>query len=342
MEDFLVEDPPTAAAEIPAWTKKDRKPQAIIGLNLSNDLLENVRDVTSAKDMWTSIKNVFERHTLLNKLAARKKFYTASMSPDESVLQFYNRIRQLSATLKSMNVETSESEMAMALLNGLPEEYNALISALDAIDEDETELKFEFIKSRVIQEEQRIAVRTKSAQEKSETAALLTTRQGNSSRNGGYQRRSSYYCNFCKRTGHTESRCWAKFPHLNPSRNNRPSSNPALIANQSDEDPVVCLMAKYENSSEPRNSDKWFVDSGCSNHMTFNKSMFSSYTTAHTSSVELGNSNTVKVLGTGTVVIPISVNGKRVKCILKNMLHVPELGYQLLSVPTFDKSGLTA
>ena len=26
---------------------------------------------------------------------------------------------------------------------------------------------------------------------------------------------------------------------------------------------------------------------------------------------------------------------------LKNVLHVPELGYQLLSVPTFDKSGLT-
>ena len=100
-------------------------------------------------------------------------------------------------------------------------------------------------------------------------------------------------------------------------------------------------MAKYENSNEPRNSNKWFVDSGCSNHMTFNKSMFSSYITAHTSSVELGNSNTVKVLGIGTVKIPISVNGKRVKCMLENVLHVPELGYQLSSVPTFDKSGLT-
>ena len=39
--------------------------------------------------------------------------------------------------------------MAMALLNGLPEEYNALISALDAIDGDESKLNFEFIKSRI-------------------------------------------------------------------------------------------------------------------------------------------------------------------------------------------------
>ena len=161
--------------------------------------------------------------------------------------------------------------MAMALLNGLPEEYNALISTQDAIDEDETKLEFEFIKSRVIQEEQRFLMRTQSAQAKSETAAYPSTRPGSSSRHVGYRRRSSYYCNFCKRTGHTDSRCWAKFPHLNPSRNNMQNSNPALISNQSDEDPVVCLMAKYENSSQPKNSNKWFVDSGCSNHMTVNK-----------------------------------------------------------------------
>ena len=99
-----------------------------------------------------------------------------------------------------MNVEISDSEMAIALLNALPEEFYDLISALDAIDKDKTKLKFEFIKSRVIQEEKRIAMRIKSTQEKSETSALLTTRQRNDSRNGGCQRRSSYYCNFCKRT----------------------------------------------------------------------------------------------------------------------------------------------
>ena len=64
------------------------------------------------------------------------------MSPGELVLQFSNRIRQLSATLKSMNVEISERKTAMALLNGLPEEHSALISSLDAIDEDETKIKF--------------------------------------------------------------------------------------------------------------------------------------------------------------------------------------------------------
>jgi len=311
--------------------KKDRKAQAIIGLTLSDDLLENVRDVTTTKEMWSCIKDIFERHTLLNKLSARKRFYTATMSTDESVLRFANRIRQLAATLKSMGVEISESEMAMALLNGLPDEYNALISALDAIDENETELKFEFIKSRVMQEEQRIQMRTKSAHAKSETAALLS----NQSKSRGPGRRRPY-CNYCKRLGHIETKCWTKFPHLDP-KNKTNSDNPALIAAQSDEDPVVCLMAKYEESPVEKKSDKWFVDSGCSNHMTFNKSLFSSYTSGHTSTVSLGNNNKANVAGIGTIDIPILVQGTRVKCTLKNVLHVPDLGYQLLSVPTFDK-----
>ena len=348
LENYLDEEPPTSEtstpAEITKWRKLDKKAQAIIGLTLSDELLENVREVETAKAMWTAIKNVFERHTLLNKLSARKKFYTAAMNANESVLQFANRIRQLAATLKSMSVLISESEMAMALLNGLPDDYNALISALDAIDEDETKLKFEFIKSRIMQEEQRILMRTKSAQAKSEAAALLAAQSGTPTPpapGNGRNLRRRPYCNYCNRLGHVESKCWTKFPHLNPNKKGSSSAKPALIATQNDEDPVICLMAKYDDSTVEKGTDKWFVDSGCSNHMTFNKSLFSTYTSGHPSSVELGNNNTAKVAGVGIVEIPILVNGKRVKCVLQNVLHVPDLGYQLLSVPTFDKSGFT-
>ncbi len=261
--------------------------------------------------MWTAIKNLFERHTLLNKLSARKKSYTAMMSAEKSVLQFATRIRQLAATLKSMNVMISESEMAMALLNGLPEEYNALISALDAIDEDETKLRFEFIKARIMQEEQRIAMRSKSAIAKSESAALFSnqpTRDAQNSANNRNERRRPY-CNYCKRLGHVESKCWTKLPYQNPRNKNKPSPKPALLADQSDEDLVVCLMAKYNNAGEEQNSRKWFINSGCSNHMTYNKSLFSSYTSGHPSAVELSNSNTAQVHGKGIVEIFISVNG---------------------------------
>ncbi len=345
LEEFLVDDPPgehATTTEVTQWTRKDKKAQAIIGLTLSDDLLENVREVKTAKEMWHTIKNVFERHTLLNKLAARRKFYTATKEESESILQFANRIRHLSATLATMNVTISESEKAMALLNGLPDEYRALISALDAVDSDESELNWEHVKSRVLQEEQRIVMRIKSAQKKSETAALLSNQNHQPSPPTRPTRhsRNRPYCNYCKRPGHIEVKCWTKFPHLNPRSKEAAPSKPAFIATQCDEDPVICLMAKYENAEEPRLSDKWFVDSGCSNHMTYNKDLFSSYTPGYHSPVALGNNKTASVAGKGTVDIAISLQGKQTKCRLTNVLHVPELGYQLLSVLTFDKSGL--
>ncbi len=187
LEDFLVDDPPLAGdsstALVETWKKRDKKAQAIIGLTLSDDLLDNVRDVNTTKEMWLTIKNVFERHTLLNKLSARRKLYTATKNESESVLKFSNRIRQLAATLETMNVKILDDEMAMTLLNGLPDEYRALISALDALDSDESSLNWEHVKSRVLQEEQRIVMRVKSAQQKSETAALISTQNARRSRN---------------------------------------------------------------------------------------------------------------------------------------------------------------
>ena len=344
LEDFIVDDPPSDPELLKIWKKMDGKAQATIGLSLSDDMLENVRDVSSAKEMWSSIKNVFERHTLLNKLSARRKFYTATMADNEPILKFSNRIRQLASTLKNMSVPVSESEMAMALPNGLPDEYHSLISALDTIGSDGHELSWAHVKSRVLQEEQRINARTKKALEKSDAVALVVANSPNlplppppsTCKNcQGRPPRQRPFCNHCKRHGHVESKCYIKHPHLNPRKES------AFIASQSDEDPAVCLMAKYENSNTPTNSGDWFFDSACSIHMTYDKSLFSSYTPGNHSPVRLGNSKTAEVSGSGSIVLRIVVNGRIRSCTLQTVLHVPSLGYQLLSVPTLDKSGYT-
>jgi len=112
LDDRLTDPKPKDEALVPAWLKKDKKAKALIGLTLSDEILESVRDVDSSASMWSTIKNIFERHTLLNKLTVRRKFYSATMTEEESVLEFCNRIRQLASTLKSMSVEIDESRVA--------------------------------------------------------------------------------------------------------------------------------------------------------------------------------------------------------------------------------------
>jgi len=117
-------------------------------------------------------------------------------------------------------------------------------------------------------------------------------------------------------------------------------SKRAVIATVGNDEPIVCLTAKYETTKGPKKSGNWYIDSGCSNHMTHNKYLFSSYSSGSNSSVELGNNNVANVCGSGTIDITLVVNNTPTNCRHSNVLHVPDLGYQLLSVITLDKSGL--
>ncbi len=92
---------------------------------------------------------------------------------NENILAFTNRIRQLASTLKSMGVDIDDKEMAMTVLNGLPARFNSLISALDAFGNEDEAFSLDFVKSRLLQEEQRIEMRTRASSTKSETSALF-------------------------------------------------------------------------------------------------------------------------------------------------------------------------
>ena len=203
LHSFITKDPPKKdgnEAEYEKWFENDLKARAIIGLSLTDENLEHVRDVSSAKEMWTTIKNVFERHTLLNNLAARRNFYTVTMESGEKMLAYLNRVKQLAAVLKSMSVTIEDKEIGMVALNGLPPKFDGLIVALDALGSDDKNFSFDLVKSRLLQEEQRFEMR-----EKSSTDAALFNRDGKRT-----QKNRDYQCDNCGRRGHTAKFCWGK------------------------------------------------------------------------------------------------------------------------------------
>ena len=216
----IEKDPPTEMNALSSCKKKDKKARPLIGLSLFDGQLDNVRECQSAKKIRIAIQNVFERHFLLNKLSARRKLYTVSMKETETVLQFSNRISLLSLRPKAMDVNIDEPEMAMALLNCLPDAFHPLIRAFDAIGTEDKTLNFELIKSCVMQEEQPMKIRADKSLLKSETSALFINRQ---------KARRRPNCDNCGKLGHLSSKCLDKYPHLRPQRN-RPKA--PLVSNQ--------------------------------------------------------------------------------------------------------------
>jgi len=185
-------------------------------------------------------------------------------------------------------------------------------------------------------------MRTAAASAKSETRALVSNCQGKCEHcHVANSNRSN--CTHCGKTGHTQDKCWKKFPHLNPHKKNKPSeTRSAFLANQSDNDPgAICLIGENPEAPKIGEQNEWLIDSGCSNHMTYNKSLFSTLSKSSVAQVVLGNGNRVNITGCGSISINIQVNGRSTPVILENVFLVPEMGYQLLSVSTLSRRGLS-
>eukprot|EP00171_Calliarthron_tuberculosum_P006086 IDg6086t1 len=94
--------------------------------------------------------------------------------------------------------------MAMALLNGLPDRFDTLISALDALGNEDKIFTFEFIKSRLLQEEQRASMRMQTSIVKAEAAALVAHDHFESCTS----RKTRHKCDYCGMLGHVVHKCW--------------------------------------------------------------------------------------------------------------------------------------
>ncbi|TXG52111.1 hypothetical protein EZV62_021280 [Acer yangbiense] len=90
------------------------------------------------------------------------------------------------------------------------------------------------------------------------------------------------------------------------------------------------------NMAEDGAKNKWFLDSGCSNHMCGEKEMFTQLDESFTSSVNFGNDTTVPVMGKGKISITLKDGSQNA---ISDVLFVPNLHKNLLSVGQLLEKG---
>ncbi|TXG59678.1 hypothetical protein EZV62_014251 [Acer yangbiense] len=90
------------------------------------------------------------------------------------------------------------------------------------------------------------------------------------------------------------------------------------------------------NMAEDGANNKWFLDSGCSNHMCGEKEMFTQLDESCTSSVKFGNDTTVPVMGKGKISITLKDGSQNA---ISDVLLVPNLHKNLLSVGQLSEKG---
>ena len=214
----------------------------------------------------------------------------------------------------------------------LPDSFDGIISALDAICDDKTKFTFQFVVSRCKQEEHRHNQRDLRSLAESEAAALLASRG-----------KSKGDCVHCGKHNNS-NKCWRKFPHVAPDGHPFKEKYKALISKNTERDceeedeeaDIVCLLGKLgdrteelkgisNNRSRTYTMNGWILDSGSSAHLTLDRGCFVSYASVPHKPVDLGAGSSAMIIGQGDVEISINVNGKLKQCIIKNINHAPAL-----------------
>ncbi|CAN6712937.1 unnamed protein product [Malus baccata var. baccata] len=121
-------------------------------------------------------------------------------------------------------------------------------------------------------------------------------------------------CHKCSKFGHMQKECTYNYNQLaHYSKAKGEETNMFCVGH----DTTVQAEAKV-----------WFVDNGCSNHMTVNKNILHNIDTTNPTQVKMGNGQLVDILGRGT----IAVHTKNGKMFIKDVMLVHDLKQNLLSL----------
>ena len=96
------------------------------------------------------------------------------------------------------------------------------------------------------------------------------------------------------------------------------------------------LLMSYVEMKGAKRKDAWFLDSGCSNHMCGDRTMFSEIDDSFRQLVRLGNNTGMNVIGKGRV--KLLLNG--INHVVSEVYYVPELKNNLLSIGQLHEKGL--
>jgi len=197
-------------------------------------------------------------------------------------------------------------------------------TALDARPDDE--LTLEYVKGKLIDEFKR---RTEN-NDKSATALKALNL------NKIKTRSETHDCFYCKKSGHLKKDCRAWKAKMSELR--KRSSTQKVQSSVSNEVRSSDNVA-FQVNVGTLPSAGWYIDSGATSHMTNDRSFFTEFRETGNKTITVANGQHMKSEGVGDGYLHCKVSDMTNKIPVKDVLYVPTLNSNLLSVKKLTKQG---
>ena len=331
-EEALTENPPeTTAAEYPLWKKRNANVECIITACVAESHLQYIRNGKTAKEMWQSLKTAFGKSSFVDESLLRRKILHLRVDDSKPLAEFLLTFDDLLGQLTAIT-EVSEMNRVRFLLDALPESYDPLVTALENLKEDE--LTMAVVRSRLLSEEPK---RSERQQNGVATSSSFATQQSKAASYNSNQVKKSdkpfkgqFRCYNCGGRGHKKSDC--KKP--------RQPRGGSYVAEQGSESVAFISGTKEKETSSQ--SMVWVLDSGATDHQ-INKQENLKYARELVPPIQINvakEGQSMKALMIGRLDMISKVGATEKAIMLKDVLYVPELRRNLISIKRMAQAGV--
>ncbi|XP_049936006.1 retrovirus-related Pol polyprotein from transposon TNT 1-94 [Nymphaea colorata] len=349
--------------DVKEFRKKDAKALSVLQQAVSETVFPTIAGAEKSSEAWLFLKQKFhgdKKITTVKLQILRREFETFCMKTGESVQNYFSRLSTIVNQMKSFGEAITEQKVVEKVLRSLPSKFDHVVTAIEE-SKDLSIYSIDELMGSLLAHEQRMnrstekgieqVFQTKIEFSKEKNGSYDQRNEGRSQGRGGYRgvtrgygrgrgrfhenfhkthdttgkgNQNQYFrgkqCNFCKKFGHIEAKCFEKAKQQ---------------ASFVEENENLFLTTMDANSCK---SEVWFVDSGCSNHMTGNKSFFKDIDETIQLDVWLGDNNRISVKGKGTAIIKSETGMEK---FINDVYYVPGLAQNLLSVGQLVQKGYT-
>ncbi|KAA0053129.1 integrase [Cucumis melo var. makuwa] len=353
--------------------KKDKKALFFIYQAVDEFIFERISTATSAKAAWDILRSTYQgedKVKMIRLQALRSEFDCIKMKETETIEEFFNRILVIVNSLRSNGEEVGDQRVVEKILRSMPRKFEHIVVAIEE-SKDLSTLSINSLMGSLQSHE----LRLKQFDVNPEEAFQMQTsfRGGSRGRRGGHGRRgggrnydnrsgansensqesfslsrgrgsgsgrgfgrnqgggrgnfSQIQCFNCGKYGHFQADCWALKNGVGNATMNMHKEQ-----KKNDEGILFLACSVQDNVVEPT----WYLDSGCSNHMTGNRSIFVTLDESFQSEVKTGDNTRLQVKGQGDILVKTKKGTKRVT----NVFYVPGLKHNLLSIGQLLQRGL--
>lgn len=328
-------------SEITTGSVQNLQAKLLIKSTLDEAHLSEVRNYDSAHDIWCHLSRMCIGANSSDVAMLVRKFYTYEYQKGDGMGTHLEKLSTMRTQLETIKQGPTDEVFIDRILQTLPADYQKLKDNWDYLHPSQrtvVELKTRALK---IEEDNKHKEPSQAEQ------AFVTGKQRKFHSNETIeQRKKNTKCAKCGHVGHWYRECKTK-----PQNYVKDAQKPKRDPPKESENKPVTFMVRDQASdghllqigSEDSSLRKlWIADSGATSHMCNQEAWFKEYHLyKKPKSVSVGDSRPISVLGIGKVEVLCENGQKGLTAILEDVLLVPQLATNLLSIGRVVDKGIS-